>query len=176
MTGIQRLKGDSGMSLVEILVAMALMTAIVPVFAPLLVSATRNARSLSAQSQALDELRAAVATIGRELRSAECIPEPAPNGPAGPTLRFLTNAFLTDADTAAYEVTYTVAGDELRRQVTGQGTTIAASGLVDASGTFQQVVTPRRSVKVAFRVRADPEEPVRDVTTAIAGRNAWRDC
>lgn len=176
MTGGRQQKGEAGMSLVEILVAMALMAAIVPVFAPLLVSATRNAQSLSAQSQALDELRAAVATIGRELRSAECIPEPAPNGPAGPTLRFLTNAFLTDASTTAYEVTYSVAGDELRRQVTGGGTTIAASGLVDASNTFQQVVTPRRSVKVALRIQAGPEEPVRDVTTTIAGRNAWRDC
>jgi hypothetical protein len=164
------------MSLVEVVVAMSLMVAIVPVFVPLLISATKSARSLGFQSQTLDQLRLSVSTIGRELRSAECIYQPVANGPAGPTLRFRTNAFLTAAGTASYEVTYTAATGELRRQVTGQGSTIAAGGLVDPSGAFQQVFTPRRSVKLAFRVQTDPKDPVRDVATTIAGRNAWRDC
>ena len=159
------------MSLVEVLVAMTLMVAIVPIFVPLLISATRSARSLGFQSQTLDELRAAVGTIGRELRSAECIYQPAANGPAGSTLRF-----LTQANTTTYEVTYTATAGELRRQVTGQGSTLAARGLVDPSGAFQQIFTPRRSVKLVFRMQADPKQPVRDVATTIAGRNAWRDC
>lgn len=167
---------EAGISLVEVMVAMTLMVAIVPVFVPLLLSSTKSARSLGFQSQTLDQLRLSVATIGRELRSAECIYEPVANGPAGPTLRFRTDAFLTGATTASYEVTYTAAVGELRRQVAGQGSTIAASGLVDPSGAFQQIVTPRRSVKLVLRVQTDPEDPVRDVATTIAGRNAWRDC
>ena len=155
---------------------MTLMVAIVPIFVPLLVSSTRSARSLGLQSQTLDQLRLVVATIGRELRSAECIYEPVANGPAGSILRFRTAAFLTAADTTAYEVTYTAAVGELRRQVTGQASTIAASGLVDPSDAFQQVFTPRRSVKLVFRIQTDADQPVRDVTTTIAGRNAWRDC
>lgn len=167
-TGLAR---HAGVSLVEVLVAMTLMLAIVPVFGPLLVSSTRSARSLGLQSQALDQLRVAVASIGRELRSAECIYEPAPNGPAGTTLRFLTNANNT-----TYEVTYTAFVDELRRQVTGQEATIAATGLVEPSGAFRQVVTPRRRVEIDLAVQVDPDQPVRDVITTIAGRNAWRDC
>jgi len=164
------------MSLVEVMVAMTLMVAIVPIFVPLLISSTRSARALGFQSQTLDGLRLAVATIGRELRSAECIYQPVANGPAGATLRFRTNAFLTGGDTDSYEVTYTAAAGELRRQVTGQGSTIAAGGLVAPADAFQQVVTPRRSVKLVLRIQSEPETPVRDVTTTIAGRNAWRDC
>ncbi len=171
----ERRGAEAGISLVEVMVAVTLMVAIVPIFVPLLVSSTRTARSLGLQSQALDQLRLAVAGIGRELRSAECIYEPVANGPAGPILRFRTDAFLTNADTAAYSVTYTVADGELRRQVTGQGSTIATTGLVSADA-FQQVFTPRRSVKLAFRIQTDVHRPVRDVTTTIAGRNAWRDC
>lgn len=164
------------MSLVEVMVAMTLMVAIVPVFVPLLVSSTRSARSLGFQSQTLDQLRLTVASIGRELRSAECIDEPVANGAAGSTLRFRTAAFLTDADDATYEVTYTAAIGELRRQVTGQEPTIVTGGLVDPSDAFQQISTPRRSVKLVFRIQTGAEGPVRDVATTIAGRNAWRDC
>jgi type II secretory pathway pseudopilin PulG len=173
----RRRPDGAGMTLVEVLVAMTLMAAIVPVFGPLLLSATRSARSLGFQSQTLDGLRLAVATIGRELRSAECIGLPVANGPAGSVLRFRTDAFLTAAGTSGYEVTYTAVSGELRRQVTGSaGPTIAATGLVDPADAFQQSFTPRRSVRLVFRVRSAPGSPVRDVTTTIAGRNAWRDC
>jgi len=164
------------MSLVEVMVAMALMVAIVPVFVPLLLSASRSARELGFQSQTLDQLRLTVATIGRELRSAECIYEPVANGAAGPTLRFRTDAFLSASDSTSYDVTYTAAAGELLRQVTGQGRTSVAGGLVDPTGAFQQFSTPRRSVTLLFRVQSDPKDPVRDVATTIAGRNTWRDC
>ena len=167
----------AGMTLVEVLVAMTLMVAIVPVFGPLLLSATRSARALGLQSQTLDGLRLTVATIGRELRSAECITLPVPNGPAGPVLRFRTDAFLTATGNASYEVTYTAVTGELRRQVTGSpGPTIAATGIVDPSDAFLQIFTPRRSVRLVLRVRSAADSPVRDVSTTIAGRNAWRDC
>ena len=169
--------GAAGMTLVEVMVALTLMVAIVPIFVPLLMSATKSARALGLQSQTLDTLRLAVATIGRELRSAECIDLPLSNGPAGSVLRFRTAAFLTATGNASYEVTYTVAAGELRRQVTGSpGPIVAATGLVDPSGAFQQSVTPQRSVRLVLRVQSGPDTPVRDVVTTIAGRNAWRDC
>jgi prepilin-type N-terminal cleavage/methylation domain-containing protein len=171
-----RYRANAGMSLVEVMVAMTLMLVIVPVFGPLLLSASRSARSLGLQSQTLDELRLVMATIGRELRSAECIYEPVANGAAGATLRFRTAAFLTVGGNAAYEVTYTAVVGELRRQVTGQVTTIAATGLVDPSAAFEQEFTPRRSVKLAFHIQSEPQSPVRDLVTTIGGRNAWRDC
>jgi type II secretory pathway pseudopilin PulG len=169
--------GEAGMTLVEVLVAMTLMVAIVPIFGPLLVSATKSARALGLQSQTVDGLRLAVATIGRELRSAECISSPVPNGLAGSVLRFKTNAFLTASGHDSYEVTYTAVTGELRREVTGSpGPIVAASGLVDPSDAFLQVVTPRRSVRLVLRVQSAPDSPVREIATTIAGRNAWRDC
>ena len=45
---MSRDRGHAGMSLVEVMVAMTLMLVIVPVFAPLLLSATRSARALGA--------------------------------------------------------------------------------------------------------------------------------
>jgi hypothetical protein len=159
------------MSLVELTVAMGLMLAIVPIFMPLLLSATRTVGALGAQSEAVSQLRVAVAVIGRELRSGECISEPIPNGPAGSTLRFTTNA-----NNMTYEVTYRLSGGELRRQVTGQSAQIVATDLIGPSVPFQQLFTPRRSVSITLIVQADPRHPRRDVTTVIAGRNAWRDC
>jgi type II secretory pathway pseudopilin PulG len=173
---VRRWAADGGMTLVEVMVALSLMVAIVPVFMPLLISATRSARKLGLQSQTLDQLRLTVGTIGRELRSAECIYEPVANGAAGPTLRFRTDAFLTTAASASYDVTYSAVGGQLRRQVTGEGATVTASGLVDPSGAFRQIFTPRRSVKILLQIQSDPKDPVRDVATTIAGRNAWRDC
>lgn len=176
---LHRRTREAGMTLVEVLVAITLMVAIVPVFGPLLLSATRSARALTLQSQTLDELRLAVTTIGRELRSAECISSPVPNGPAGAVLRFRTDAFLTATGHESYEVTYTAAAGELRREVTGSpGPTVAATGLVVVvpSDAFRQIFTPRRSVRLVLRVQSAPDSPVRDVATTIAGRNAWRDC
>ena len=160
-----------GMSLVEVMVSITLMVAIVPIFFPLLRAATRGAGALGAQAQTVDQLRTVVATIGRELRSARCIYEPAPNAAAGSRLRF-----VTEADNTTYEVTYEITGSELLRQVTGEGVRIAGEDLVGDPNAFRQVSTPRRSVEIAVRVQSGPDSPERAVGTLIAGRNAWRDC
>lgn len=160
------------MTLVEVVVAVALLSAVGAIFLPLLTTATRSVRPLQSQSQAVDELRVALATIGRELRSAECVAEPAANASASDRLRFTTHANGT-----TYEVTYTATGGELRRQVTGApAAQVAASGLVDTTDAFAHVATPRRTVRVHFHVQPDPDRPARELGTVMAGRNAWRSC
>lgn len=165
------LRREEGMTLVEVVVAVALLSAVGAVFLPLLATATRSVRPLQTQSQAVDELRVALATIGRELRSAECVAQPAANTPAGATLRFTTHA---KGD--PYEVTYTASAGELRRQVTGKTAQVVAGSLVGTADAFEHIATPRRTVRVHFHVQPDPGRPARERGTVMAGRNAWRSC
>jgi prepilin-type N-terminal cleavage/methylation domain-containing protein len=163
---------QTGLTLVEVMVAVALLSVVSGVFLPLLATATRSVRPMQVQSQSIDSLRNALASIGRELRSAACVTEPAANAAAGNRLRF-----TTDANNSTYEVTYTAAGGQLLRQVTGESTaTLVETGLVNPGDAFTHIATPRRTVKVVFHFQPDPKEPALDLSTVIAGRNAWHAC
>jgi type II secretory pathway component PulJ len=157
---------------VEVMVAVALLSTVSAVFLPLLATATRSVRPMQVQSQSIDSLRNALAAIGREMRSAACVTEPVANAGAGNTLQF-----TTDANNTTYEVTYTANAGQLRRQVTGESTvTLVESGLVNPGDAFTHIATPRRTVKVVFHFQPDPKEPILDLSTVIAGRNAWHAC
>ena len=152
--------------------AVALLSTVSAVFLPLLATATRSVRPMQVQSQTIDSLRNALAAIGREMRSAACVTEPAANGPAGNRL-----VFTTDANNTTYEVTYTATAGQLLRQVTGESTvTLVETGLVNPGDAFTHIATPRRTVKVLFHFQPDPNEPILDLSTVIAGRNAWHAC
>jgi hypothetical protein len=159
------------MTVVEISVAVSLMLAVSAVFLPILATATRTVQPMQVQSRSIDSLRNALAAIGREMRSASCVVEPsavAPNN-VGNTL-----TFVTDANNTTHEVTYTITGGQLTRQVTGEATvTLLDSGLVNPSDAFTHIATPRRTVKVNFHFQHDPSRPALDLSTVIAGRNAW---
>jgi hypothetical protein len=174
MIGLRRHRSEAGMSVVEVSVAVALMLTVSAVFLPMLATATRTARPMQLQSQSIDSLRNALASIGREMRSAECVVVPtsvAPNN-VGNTL-----TFITDANNTTYEVTYTITAGQLLRQVTGEdAVTLLDTGLVNPSDAFTHIATPRRTVKVTFHFQHHPSRPVLDLSTVIAGRNAWAGC
>ena len=163
------------MTVVEVAVAVALMLAVSAVFLPMLGTATRTIRPMQRQSQSIDSLRNALAAIGREMRSAACVSQPAPDPPnnVGNTL-----TFTTEANNTNYEVTYTItaAGQLLRKVTDEDAVTLLGTGLVNPSDAFTHVATPRRTVKVAFHFQHDPTRPVLDLSTVIAGRNAWHSC
>lgn len=171
----RRARQQAGTTLIEVTVAMALVSVVLGVFLPTLVSATKKARPLQVQSESVDELRRALASIGRELRSAECVAEPLPNVSAIDRLRFTTHA-----NNRTYEVTYRVEGGQLLRQETGQATAQVAADFLVAdpagAGAFEHIATPRRTVNISFHVQINPQSRVRDISTVIAGRNAWRVC
>lgn len=172
--GWRRFGAQHGVTLVEMMVAMGLLSTVAAVFLPLMESSMRSLRPLQAQSQAVDDLRVALASIGRELRAAECVSAPTANGPAGNQLRFTSLASHTSA---SYEVTYTLGGGKLHRQVTGSaGAQVVVTGLVDTGDAFTQHSTPRRTVRVRLLVQPYPEGPVRELGTIMTGRNAWRSC
>lgn len=156
----------------ELMVSVALLAIVGAVFLPIMATASRSVRPMQVQSQSIDGLRNALATIGREMRSAACILEPAANAPAGSTLRF-----LTDANNSSYEVTYTVRDGQLLRQVTGETTVkLVETGLVDGGDAFTHIATPRRTVEVVFHFQPEPDRPALDLSTVMAGRNAWHNC
>ncbi len=162
-------RDENGFSLVEVVVTVALLSIVSAVFLPLMDTATRSVRPMQVESQSIDSLRNALASIGRELRSADCISAPVAN--AGPSN---TLTFTTEANNSDYEVTYTATAGELLRQVTGQSTvTLLETGLVNPGDAFTYIATPRTTVNVAFHFQPDPAEPALDLSTVIAGRNAW---
>jgi prepilin-type N-terminal cleavage/methylation domain-containing protein len=165
-------RSESGLTLVEVVVAVALLSIVSAVFLPLMATATRSVHPMQVQSQSIDSLRNALASIGREMRSAACVTEPVAN--AGTSNRL---QFTTEANNSTYEVTYTASAGQLLRQVTGEDTvTLVETGLVNPSDAFTHIATPRRTVKVLFHFQPDPKEPILDLSTVVAGRNAWHAC
>jgi type II secretory pathway component PulJ len=163
---------EAGVTLAEVVVAVALLSIVSAVFLPLLATATRSVSPMQTQSTSIDSLRNALASIGRELRSAQCIAEPAANAGAANRLRF-----TTEANNVTSEVTYTATGGQLLRQVTGESNvTLLETGLVNPADAFTHIATPRRTVKVVFHFRPDPKRPAVDLSTVMAGRNAWHGC
>lgn len=160
------------MTVVEMSVAVGLMLAVSAVFLPILATASRTVRPMQVQSRSIDSLRNALAAIGREMRSASCVVEP--SSVAGDNVGN-TLTFITDANNTTYEVTYTItAAGQLTRQVTDEdAVTLLDTGLVNPSDAFTHIATPRRTVKVSFHFQHDPSRPVLDLSTVMAGRNAW---
>lgn len=66
MSPPRRCRGDDGISLVELMVAVGLMVLIVPLAFPMLTSTLTTATRLEARSGALDELRTDVGNMTRE--------------------------------------------------------------------------------------------------------------
>jgi prepilin-type N-terminal cleavage/methylation domain-containing protein len=162
---------ERGMTLVELVVAMSIFAVVTTIFMPMIGDSLRTSSRLEHQSESIDQARTTFQAIARELRSAECITLPAENT-TGTTLRFTTNA-----NNSSYEVTYSASGSTMVRQVTGNPTSsVVATDLVSTSDLFHQISTPRRTVLLTLRVRVDPKETPRLLTTTIAGRNAWRTC
>jgi type II secretory pathway pseudopilin PulG len=162
------------MSLVEMVVAVALLSAVSAVFLPIMATATRSVRPMQVQSQSIDSLRNALAAIGRELRSASCVTVPAAGADAASAVPSHRLQFTTDANNTTYEVTYTAVDGQLLRQVTGEdNVTLLETGLVNPADAFTHIETPRRTVKVVFHFQPDPTRPILDLSTVIAGRNAW---
>ncbi|MEW6473246.1 MAG: type II secretion system protein [Actinomycetota bacterium] len=168
-----RARGDSGITVVELVISVMLVGIVSVVFLPIMATSSRSIHPMQVKSQTIDSLRNSLASISREMRSAACVSEPAANAGTSNRLRFTT--YANDSG-YAYEVTYTAENGQLLRQVTGGDSVLVDSGLVNPGDAFTHIATPRRTVKVVFHFQPDPTEPVLDLSTVIAGRNAWHAC
>ena len=50
---------------------------------------------------------------------------------------------------------------------------LVGKGLTGQNAAFTYMATPRRTVKVDFTYQPDPTQPGRELSTVMAGRNAW---
>jgi len=165
-------RSESGITVMELVFTVGLLSIVSAAFLPIMATSSRSVRPMQMQSQSIDSLRNALAAIGREMRSAACVNEPAANAAASNRLRF-----TTDANNTTYEVTYSVVDGQLLRQVEGEtSVTLLDTGLVNGSDAFTHIETPRRTVKVLCRFQHDPDEPAVELSTVMAGRNAWDGC
>ena len=166
-----RARGDAGITVVEMVVSVALVSIVSAVFLPVMATSSRSVHPMRVRSQTIDSLRNSLSSIGREMRSAACVLEPGANDPPGNRLRF-----VTEANNSEYEVTYIAENGQLIRQVTGENSVLVETGLVEPGDAFTHIATPRRTVKVLFHFQPDPDEPALDLSTVITGRNAWDGC
>ena len=164
-----RLRGEAGVTRVELLVTMAVMAVLMGIVGPMLISAMTATNRLERTGSAVDDARLVVAQLDRELRSAQCISAPGENQ-AGNELTF---RMLTEVGQST--LTYQVSGATLSRQADG-GAKRELISSVGATGTaFRQVVTPLRTVQVNIPIRSGNGAEFL-LQTTIAGRNAWRSC
>ena len=169
------------MSLVELMVAMALMTAIVPIMGSVMVSSLSTSSANEEQSRTIDEFRGQMYAISRELRSATCIKTPTTANAPGNTLLFTTTAETAAGTSAPHDVKYEAIVDSsggrlVRTDVATGGQRIVGPGLVSPSSTFTLRSTPRRSIEVVLQLRFSQKRSTQTLRTTITGRNAWTVC
>ncbi len=165
---VSRLRGEEGVTLVELMVSMAIMTLVIALAGPTLLSAMEATNRVERTQSTVDDAQLIVARLDRELRSATCISAPAVNA-SGNTLTF---DMLTASGEA--EVTYSVTVGGVSR-TEGSATEVLANDVGATTTAFTQVATPLRTIEVAIPlVSANGGSFV--LRTTIAGRNAWRSC
>lgn len=164
---------EQGLTVVEMTISMVLLVAVVSMFGSILPNSMNSANSLTSQSESVDSLVISMTAIARELRSAQCIFAPTENT-SGSSLHFTSS--VNNNDPSTYDVTYSISGGTLTRQLVGGPSVIEAQHLVNYSSAFRQISTPRRTVVLTFQDQVDPNATPRVFTTTVAGRNAWRTC
>lgn len=160
---------DDGVSLIELMISMALMTLVVVIVSTTLGLAQRATNRIESSSEAIDAARLVSATLDRELRSAVCIKEPLPNQPPPRNvLNFQTVA--SPGDGITYEI---VDGTVLRTEGANSRQVIGNVG--STTTAFAQLMTPLRTIVVDIPIRSANGGEFH-LQTTIAGRNAWGQC
>ena len=174
-----------GMTLVETMVAMSVMLMVGPIIGSIMASTLQAGQATEEQSRVIDELRQQMYAVSRELRSASCIDVPTVADTPGNTLRFTTES-QTGSVATSHDLSYQVVSNpdgqtyltRTEYDSTGAaiGTRLVGPGLVSPNTTFELKSTPRKSVIVKLQLQLTSTRPVQELTTTIAGRNAWLVC
>ena len=179
-----RRRDERGMSLIELIVSMTIFLIVGPIVASVMISTLQAGKATEDQSRVVDELRQQMYAVSRELRSARCIKLPTTYHAPGDTLTFTTES-QTGGSSTAYDLRYQVVvvdGDTylVRTEYDSNGLEVSSRlvgpGLVSPNTTFELRSTPRKSVIVKLQLQLAANRPVQELTTTIAGRNAWLAC
>jgi type II secretory pathway component PulJ len=172
------------MTLIELMISMTLLAMVGPIAASVMVSTLQAGTAAEDQSRVVDELRQQMYAVSRELRSARCVMAPTIASPVGNTLTFTTES-QTGSTSNVHSLRYQVAttGNTaylVRTELDDTGAELSSRlvgpGLVSPDTTFELRSTPRKSVIVKLKLQLEVDRPVQELTTTIAGRNAWLAC
>ena len=186
------LSEDKGLTLTELMVSVMLLTVVSVIFTSALTSSAMATRDLQGAVSSNDIVRLALASLDRELRSAErvCTPEP---GASGDTLEFRTRSYVKEPPPSGYrDITYQLNAD-------GGGNLTVLQRSEDGGATWQTVVEnvenvalgvamfenqgdaatalPSQGKVITINVWSDanPRDRIGAelATTEISGRNIW---
>jgi uncharacterized protein (TIGR02599 family) len=176
-TGGQRLRGEDGFTLVELLSAMAVSAVVLAFVTGTVVNALRSQRRQTAQVAALNDAKLAFERVTRDIRAADPLQVAA--------LDRIT-IDVREAEATVRTVTYERAGDSLvaTNPSTGQTRTLVAElaagqplflfHLADGStATGETVLNPRSVQSITVRLQVEPKGAGRvvDLANRVVLRN-----
>jgi prepilin-type N-terminal cleavage/methylation domain-containing protein len=173
---VRRFVGDAGLTLIELLVAMALMALIVPLTFPMLTETLKVSGKLASQSTGLDGLQIAAASVSRDARTATCLKLDLPSPPTPGTDASGPGLILTStSDGSTATVTYAVAGGKLTRSQDGGTPAVVTTGLVGPTAIFTLHPGGRQALYLAMQADVGSASPV-TLHATVTPRAAWRSC
>ncbi len=160
---------DRGATLIELMIALAVMAIGTTIVASTLILVQRATNRMENSTNAIDSARLLSASLDRELRSAICISSPGENL-ASNTLTFQTLA-SSEVEVLSYVIS---SGAVTRSENLGEPRTVI-TGVGLTTSAFRQVTSPLRTVEVDIPIRSTNGGEFH-LQTTVAGRNAWRAC
>lgn len=167
-----RTRDDRGLTLVELLVTMVIAGVIVPLVLSVLLAAQRQTAGTASTAAAVGDVRLAVATMGRQIRTASgpVILDGAPSPVLG--------LYTTDGSAGARCLQYRVVHGVLRTRsfpVTGSGTSWSTATVVTSSVAsttpFSAIPSSAGSVRVQLAALVDGGRTV-SVDKTLSARNS----
>lgn len=171
---MRRLRDDSGMTLIELMVVAAIGSVLLAMAGTYVMSASRTGAFAEGQSATLNDMRTAVEQISREIRGSDSIDWCTPTGSCIEVgAQTATGGFIT--------VRYTHVDDELRRELFDDVTSTwgdpqkVIGRVVNGAGdpVFAcQVDSSLLRVNIDLQIEPTPaSDPVLNVVTSVRPRN-----
>jgi type II secretory pathway pseudopilin PulG len=173
---------DKGISLIELLIAMALMVMVAAVFGTALSTSFTVTKDFQGVAASNDSSRLVLRQISRELRSADAIYEPLPCTTSN-TLDFTTRAYA-GAETSQQHIIYRLTDGTLERSSDGGSAwrtviddvvNASSEPLFATQGSAGGTPSEGKVVTISIWSDADPTDRIgrRLAETEVSGRNIW---
>jgi type II secretory pathway pseudopilin PulG len=159
---LTRARGEAGVTLVELVVAIALLGTLTAMLGPVLIGSFRASDAAASDEVAADDLRVATAMLEHDLRGAACVALPLP-GDTGDALQLTTRA-----GSATLSVRWEVVGGRLVRSVAGS--TGAPVGTLPGTVSFARASTGLGAVTATVTATRPAGRAARTATVTVAPR------
>jgi type II secretory pathway pseudopilin PulG len=158
---LARARGEAGVTLVELVVAIALLGTLTAMLGPVLIGSFRASDAASSDEIAGDDLRVATAMLEHDVRGAACVALPLP-GDTGGALQLTTRA-----GAATLTVRWEVVDGRLVRTVAGRG---APVGVLPGTLSFARASTGVGAVTATVTATRPAGRAARTATVTVAPR------